>query len=328
MSDTRLRRRGVLALGVGAFVLAATPLAILRRSRRVRRTVPVMGTLAEFVVVHGDPHEAQSAIDAAIRALHAVDRSMSRFRADSDVGRANSSAGQGPVRVSPATAAVVAQALGWAEASDGAFDPCVGRAAALWEVTRRSAPPHADRVARLAGRKLYRGLEVDRHQGHAVVRLAERDAALDLGGIAKGFAVDRAAAALRARGVTSALVNVGGDLVAIGGAEDGEDWRIGVRSPHDPSELIGKLRVRDAAVATSGDYERFFRHGGRRYHHLLDPSTAAPRESSTHSVTILAGDCVTADAAATAAFGANAEDARALLARVAPAARIVSEVGA
>jgi thiamine biosynthesis lipoprotein len=99
---------------------------------------------------------------------------------------------------------------------------------------------------------------------------------LDLGGIAKGHAVDRAAAAIRALGVRDALVVAGGDLVALGRSEAHEAWRVGVRSPSDPAGIVDVLDVSDAAVATSGDYERFFEWGGRRYHHILDPRTGRP----------------------------------------------------
>src|SRR5690606_13732097 len=128
------------------------------------------------------------------------------------------------------------------------------------------------------------------------------DLALDLGGIAKGYSVDRAVDALRRHGIEHALVNVGGDLYALGRSPDGDPWQIGVRAAAAPQQLAGTIALTDAAVATSGDYEQFFTHGGRVYHHLLDPATAAPRASSLHSVTVQAASCMSADAAATAAL--------------------------
>ncbi len=148
--------------------------------------------------------------------------------------------------------------------------------------------------------------------------------AIDLGGIAKGYAVDRAVAALRAHGIERGLVNAGGDLYAVGRSEDGDPWRVGIRHPEDPRRLLGELAIEDAAVATSGDYERAFRHAGRTFHHLLDPRTAAPREAAPHSVSVQAASCLEADAAATAAFGMGSEAAVRALALRAPTARIVS----
>jgi len=324
-TDLRLRttRRRVLALGVGAFVVAAVPFAARRRTRLVRRRVPVMGTIAEVAVVHTDPQAAHAAIDDAFAELRFVDRTMSRYRLDSDIGRANRRAAAAPVRVSAETAAVLRASLRWAESTDGAFAPCLGRAVELWDVATRTAPPEASPVGRFAGRGLYRSLDIDTHLGAPVVRLPDADAALDLGGIAKGYAVDRAVQALRDAGIEHGLVNAGGDLYALGRSEDGDAWLVGVRDPADPAHISRRFPLEDAAVATSGDYERFFEHAGRRYHHLLDPRTAAPRESSSHSVTVLANRCMDADAGATAAFGRDAAWAERALRSAATGARIV-----
>ena len=145
-------------------------------------------------------------------------------------------------------------------------------------------------------------------------RLNSTDASVDLGGIAKGFGVDAAADALRRHGVFHGLVNVGGDLVALGHDDSGEPWRVGVRSPDAPDGIVEVLSVTDEAVATSGDYLQFFKHGGRRYHHLLDPATGSPRRTVMRSLTVRAKCCLDADAAATAIFGASKETSAQILA--------------
>ena len=307
-------RRELIALGIGAFVVAAIPAAARGRPRLVRRTLPVMGTIAEVVVVHPREDQAAEAIDAALGELRAVERTMSRFRPESDIGRANAGAAGAPVGVGAATAVVIARALDWARASDGAFDPAIGRVVELWDVTHRQEPPPGERVRALAHRQLFRAVEVAVGRGGPAVSFASPDVHLDLGGIAKGFAVDRAVDALRAHGVTGALVNAGGDLYALGTRPDGAPWHVGIRSPADPSALSGTLEVTDAAVATSGDYEQFFRWRGVRYHHLMDPGTAAPRHTAIHSVTVRAAHCVDADAGATAAFTLGTGKAAAVLA--------------
>lgn len=316
----RPSRREFIALGIGAFVVAALPRAARPPRRLVRRTQPVMGTLAEIGVVARDRRWGHRAIDAAMAELSRVEREMSRYRADSDVGRANAAAAGSAVAVGAETAAVVAAGLRWAEASGGRFDPALARATALWDVERRHAPPAADRVRRYAARDLWRFVEVGRHGGHPVVLRREADAALDLGGIAKGYGVDRAVAALRDWGVTSGLVNVGGDLYALGASEDGDPWEVGIQDPLRPERIGATLRVEDRAVATSGDYERYFEWRGRRFHHLLDPRTGAPRATSIHAVTVLADDVMTADAAGTALFGLGPAEAGRLLAAAAPGA--------
>ena len=294
-------RRDMLALGIGAFVVASLPLARGRR-RLTRRSVPVMGTVADLAVVHRDERHAHRALDAAVDELLRVDRLMTRFSPDSDVGRVNRFASREGVTVSPETAHVVRAALTWATATDGTFDPSLARVTELWDIAHRREPPKEPVIRRLAHRRLYREVDVDRLGGQPAVRLMDADAQLDLGGIAKGYGVDRAIAALRNWGITQAIVNVGGDLAALGRSEDGDPWRVGIRAPDDPSRLAAHIELEDAAVATSGDYLQYFEYRGRRYHHLMDPASAAPAVARYRSVTVRADDCMTADAAATAAF--------------------------
>ena len=325
-THTSPSRREFVALGIGAFVVAATPIGFLRRRGLVRRTVSLMGTLAELAVVHRHPRYAHAAIDAAIEELRRVDRTMTRFSPDSDVGRANSMAAGRPVAVSTGTACVLGEALRWARSSAGAFDPCLGRAVELWDVANRNEPPASDRIETLRGRRLYHALEVESSGSAPRVRFHDEDVHIDLGGIGKGYGVDLAAEALRAYGVSDALVSVGGDLYALGRSEDGDAWQVGIRSPADPTRLAHVISVSDAAVATSGDYIQFFDYRGRRYHHLLDPRTAEPRRSRARSLTVVADTCMAADAAATACFGMARGEAASLLRAVAPGARIVHTI--
>ena len=326
MNDPRHpTRRELLTLAVGAFVIAAVPLTARRERRLMRRSAPVMGTVAELAVVHRDERFAQLAMDAAMGELWAVEQQMSRFDPASDVGRTNRAPVGSAVPVSAATAKVLERALHWAAASAGRFDPCVGRAVELWDVTRRTTPPAAAQLQRLAARDLYRALRLEpARDGAARVSIEDADAAIDLGGIAKGYGVDRAVAVLRDWGIENAFVNVGGDLYALGRSADGDPWNVGVRSPADPQALSTTLELEDAAVATSGDYEQFFTFAGRRYHHILDPATAEPRLSPAHSVTVKASCCMDADAAATALFGATPETAARTLRMGATDARVVN----
>jgi thiamine biosynthesis lipoprotein len=307
-------RREAITVGIGVFAVAVP---FLRRHplTLVRRHVRVMGTVAEFVVAHRDPIQAEAAIDTAVDALRFVDRTMTKYDATSDVGRANRLACAAPVAIADETAAAIAEGLWWADASGGAFDPCLARASALWDVTHRREPPPGADVARLADRQLFRSLEIGRRGSTRFVRFHDTDLGIDLGGVAKGYAVDLAVAALRDRGIEHALVGAGGDLYALGRSSDDEGWRIGIRSPADPDALVGTLTAENCAIATSGDYVQFFQYGGRRYHHLLDPATGGPRLTSQHTVTVRAQTCAAADAGATAVFGMSRPEADRLLAR-------------
>jgi FAD:protein FMN transferase len=328
MSTTAERRgpsrREFVAFGLGAFAVAALPLIERRRGHVVRRSMPIMGTIVTFAVVHRDERLAHAAIDAAMDALRGVERTMTRFTNTSDIGLANLAAAHGPVTIGAETALVVREALRWADATDGAYDPAIGGAVTLWDVSHRHEPPSAERITRLAGRALHRAVEVDIHRGTPVVLFHDGDAHLDLGSIAKGYGVDRAAAVLRERGITSAIVEAGGDLYALGTDPAGDPWRVGIQDPNDDRALIGTVEVSDAAVATSGTYRQFFKYRGHRYHHLIDPVTGAPRETALQSLTIKAAQCMHADVAATALFGMPADRASRVLARCASDGAVVS----
>lgn len=311
----RVTRRQLLEFGVGAFVIGALPAALWRRQVVARRTMPVMGTFAELTVMHRDQAVAQMALDGAIDILQRVERTMSRFRPDSDVGRANSGAARDGVRIGRETAVVIAAALEWAESTGGRFDPAVGAMTELWDVGNRSIPPEIEAVRPLAGRGFWRDVDITVGTGGGTVRFTDPGVRLDLGGIAKGHGVDLAVQHLREQGVTNAIVNVGGDLHAMGGSPDGGPWRVGVRSPHDADAIATTMLVTDAAVCTSGDYAQSFEWQGKSFHHLIDPQTGAPRLSVQHSVTVQASNCRDADAAATAAFGMSEDEAARLVNR-------------
>ena len=318
-----LDRREFLTVGMGVFLTLSFPLALRRHISLVKRSVPLMGTIAEIQVAHQDERFAEDAIDAAIAELQWVERTMTRFRSDSDIGRANLGAGRDGVRVSRETALVIAAALRASSASDGRFDPAVGAASELWDVLNRHEPPAGDRVQRLAARGFWRKVDVSEGLGSPKVRFDDPDLHLDLGAIAKGYGVDRATTVLRSRGVKHAIVTVGGDLFALGNSPEGEPWTVGIRSPHDEHALAATLRVSDRAVATSGDYERFFMWHGMRYHHLIDPATAAPRRTPFHSATVLASRCMDADAASTSVFGLPRDAALVIARRIDASAEVI-----
>lgn len=324
---SNMGRRKFLAFGAGVFAVTSIPVAAYRRAKHaglIRRTLPVMGTIAEVGVVDADPRAAHAAIDAAFAELQWVERTMTRFTDTSDIGRANLSAFRAPSTVDHATALVVNHALRWAQATDGRYDPAVGRIVKLWNVLDRHEPPPLNEVSPLAHRNLYRAVEVDTHRDQPVLIYHEPDVSIDLGSIAKGYAVDRAATALRNRGIEKGVVIAGGDLYAIGSAPDGEPWTVGIRDPDDARATLGSIRVQDEAVATSGTYVRYFTYRGVRYHHLMDPEIAAPRRTPVESFTIRADCCMHADVATTALFGATAEQARPVMNRLIPNARVES----
>ena len=318
----QIGRREFVGLGLGAFVVAAVPLARRRPVGVVRRSLPVMGTIAQFAVVHRDPAHAHAAIDAAMDELLWTAQVMTRFTDTSDIGRANLLASRDAVGVTPETAMVTAEALRWAAALDGRYDPAIGAVCRLWDVKHRHEPPPAERVAELAGRAFHTSVEVGLRRGVPVLRYHDDGARLDLGSIAKGYAVDRAVAALRRRGIEKAVVVAGGDLYALGTSPTDEPWTIGIQSPTDERAIAGTLALADRAVATSGTYRQFFRYRGQRYHHIMDPATAQPRATAMQSLTVTAESVMHADAATTALFGMDEAGIGEALARILPGAQL------
>lgn len=315
-----------LAGGLSAVVVAAALIAgwgWARRAQRFTGSEFVMDTLVS-VTVYG-PQAAENG-RAALDEFRRLDRLLSAYLPDSDVGRVNAAAGREAVRVSRETAALVALSLKYAALSGGRFDPTVGPLVRLWGVGEgRTEPPSPVEIA--AARRLvdYRRVMVDQAEGR--LYLPQRGMALDLGGVAKGYAADRAAAALRARGVSSALIDAGGNIVALGTRPGGRPWRIGIRHPRREGQILGVLSVADRAVVTSGDYERFFLHGGRRYHHILDSHTGRPAEGFT-SVTIVAPSSTLADLLSTAVFVLGPKDGPAFARRHGAETLTVSAEGA
>ncbi|HSC59164.1 MAG TPA: FAD:protein FMN transferase [Gemmatimonadales bacterium] len=326
MTDDLFRRptrREFLTVGTGIFLVLSLPRALRRRPQVSRRTIPLMGTIAEIQVAHPDERVAQAGLDAGIAELQWVERTMTRFDPRSDIGRVNLGGARDGVRVSAETGLVIERALLWASVTDGRFDPAIGEASELWDVLHRRVPPPERQVRRLAGRGFWRKVDLTRDAAGARVRLNDRDVHVDLGGIAKGYGIDRAVAAIRRLGIAHAIVTVGGDLYALGHAPDGAPWEVGIRDPHHLDQLAGRLEVSDRAVTTSGDYERFFEYHGVRYHHLIDPVTAAPRRTGMHSATVVGANCFNADAASTAAFGLDRDIAQRMVRRVLGDAEVI-----
>ncbi len=257
--------------------------------------------------------DAAALRDELAAAVQQVDRQMSPWKPDSDLVRLNSAPPGQWVGLPGEIMAVLARALEIARQSGGAFDPTVGGLVDAWGFgAARDAPDAAAiRAATQAPRgPAHQGLELDAASGRARKHAPMQ---IDLCGIAKGYAVDRMAAVLRRHGVAHALVALDGELRALGGQADGEPWAVAVESPQPGRRAAhGVLELHDVAVATSGDYRRFVELAGVRLSHTMDPRRAAPVNNGVASVTVLAGDCMSADAWATALLVAGPDEGVAL----------------
>jgi thiamine biosynthesis lipoprotein len=268
-----------------------------------------MGTSVEITASQTDSQRAEEAMAAAFREIERIDRLMSHYRPESEVSQITRQAGEKEAHVSPETLEVIERALYFSRLSGGAFDITIGPVFRLWNFREGKIPGEKSLQENL--KKVdYRKIKVDRAKSS--VYLEGRGMELDLGAIAKGYAVDRGSAVLRKEGVENFLVKAGGDLVVNGAKGNGVPWIVGIQHPRLPSELIGKLRPSQAAVSTSGDYKKFFFRGGERYHHILTPSTGLPAREC-QSVTIMAPSAMDADALATSVFVLGPKEGFALL---------------
>lgn len=215
----------------------------------------------------------------------------------SDISRLNR-AGGGRVEIDPQTSELLQTGLAFGEMSGGALDITIWPVSRLWDFSG-AAPrvPDAETLKRAVGAVDYTGLHVE--EGSAW--LDNPEAGVDLGGIAKGFIADRLAELLTGRGVDSALIDLGGNILALG-EKNGGEWRIGIKDPRNPDKLAAVLPLRNRSVVTSGVYERNFTADGVFYHHILDPKTGRPVQGGLASVTIVAEKSVDADALSTACF--------------------------
>jgi thiamine biosynthesis lipoprotein len=243
----------------------------------------------------GDTHRARTALAASEAALRDVEARMSAYLEASELSKLNRAAGGEDVILTPETMEILRAARNAATETDGAFDTTCSPLLTLWrEAGEQKRLPSADALAAARAATGWQHFELTATR----VRKKLAAARQDLGGVAKGHAIDRATCALRRAGIPSGLVDIGGDVRAFGPGPGGDGWAVQLRHPFRDSSC-GTLLLRDAAVCTSGNYQRFTQIGGRRYSHIIDPRTGQPVEN-VPSVTVIAPDCTTADIWATA----------------------------
>lgn len=273
-----------------------------------------MSTFASVSAAGADAARIDAYQQQTAAAFAELEKTLSIFKPDSEVSRVNQAAGVEPVPVAPDTVAAVRLAILGAERSGGAFDPTVRPLMRLWGLHGGIKPEALPDPAAVAEAARLVGYE------HVVVRdatvfLDRKGMSLDLGGVAKGFAVDVAFGRLIAGGATNVMVDLGGNMRCAGSAKSGQPWRVGVRNPFDGDQLLGTMRLTDGlAVATSGNYERFVEIQGRRYAHVMDPRTGRPVEGMA-GVTVVAPTAGEADVLSTSLFVAGTKEADTILRR-------------
>jgi thiamine biosynthesis lipoprotein len=263
----------------------------------VQRDEAIMGTAIHVELWADDRRHGEAAAAAVMDEMHRIDRAMSPHKPTSELSRINREAARQPVPLSEEMFDLVARALAFSRLSGGAFDISYAAVGQLYDYRRRVQPSAAEleRARALVG---WQHLHLDTPS--RTLRFGREGMRIDLGGFAKGHAVDRAALLLRRRGISSAMVSAGGDSRIIG-SRRGRPWSVAIRDPRRAGEVVAVLPLEDVSVSTSGDYERYFDDGDERVHHLIDPATGrSPRH--VRSVTILAADGLTSEALSKTVF--------------------------
>ena len=265
-----------------------------------------MDTLMSIRVYDGN---AQQALQAARQAVTRLDGLLSRTDPDSAVSTLNAHAGDGlPVALDEQTIEVLSFSKSIARLLPGCFDITIAPVMDAWGFTTetRHVPAQEDLSAAMALVSSDK-LLVDETASAARLELAGME--VDLGAVAKGFAARQADAALREQGVTSALLDLGGNVTVLGCKPDGSAWQVAVKDPQNPDQALCVLSLEDETASTSGGYERYFEEDGVRYHHIIDPETGYPAESGLLSVTVVSSNHMLADALSTALYVAGPEKA-------------------
>jgi FAD:protein FMN transferase len=297
------RASGAAAMALAAALLSAGCEADARHTTPtlVERAVVTMGSELRITAWTSDERATLDAFSATFREFQRLDALMSVWKPGSDVERINEAAGKHPVKVSDEVLDVLREARQVSDWTNGKFDITFGALSGLWKFDHdqdNQIPNDADVRARLP---LIDYTALDTNPSAGTVHLRRPGMRVHLGGIGKGYAIDRAVQILRDAGLHDFMIRAGGDLYVAGHRGD-RPWRVGIRDPRGAADQVfATLDLSDGTFSTSGDYERYFIEGGRRYHHILDPDRGEPARGC-RSVTIVSNRAVLADALSTGVF--------------------------
>ena len=289
-----MKRSAVIIL---AFVLFASGCT---RPKTLQKTESIMGTEVTVTVVAKSEAEGSAALDAAMAEVRRLDGMMSLYKDDSEITKVNLAAGKQPVSVSPEMIEVAEAAARISELTNGAFDVTIGPFSVLWQMRlNEGRVPTDEEIANITPRVNYRNIMIDKKA--STLFLKNPHMIMDFGGVAKGYAADKAAAVIKRLGIDNGIVAIAGDIRVLGRRPDGSPWRIGVQHPREHDKTLTVLDLSDKSISTSGDYERFRMVKKKRYHHILDPRTGKP-SSGMISVTVVGDSGALVDPLTTALF--------------------------
>jgi FAD:protein FMN transferase len=304
-----LQRRSALARAL--CVLCCIGWCASARAEWVKREEAIMGTRIYVELWHPDSSKAQAATEAVIAEMRHVDALMSHYKPESQLSKINAHAADYPVVVDQELYDLIKKSLEFSRLTDGAFDITYASVGYLYNYKTHIKPSEAAIKSALPGVDWHHLLIDDSKHS---VKFARKGMRIDLGGIAKGYAVDRSIDIVKSFGVEHALVTAGGDSRIIGD-RFGRPWIVGIRDPDDAHKVVTRIPLIDTAMSTSGDYERFFDLDGVRYHHIIDPRSGHSA-SKVRSATILGPTAIQTDGLSKTAFVLGPEKALELLKRI------------
>lgn len=296
---------GILA-GCGLVQPAATPVV-------VKRTQMHMGTLVSITAVAPTDVRAHEAIAAGFAEIKRLEQLLSTWIPASELSAVNQAAGRKAVTVSRDTLELVQRSLDMAQATDGGFNIAVGPAVEVWSVTERQQIPSQAELQQLKPLVDWKSIRIDPEA--RTIFLPHQGMRIDVGGIGKGYAADRAVDVLRKAGATGGVVALSGDIKTFGDLPGMKGFPVGIRHPRQDGALVATIDLKDEAISTAGDYERYFELEGVRYHHILDPVSLEPARLC-QSVTIIAKEGTMADGLDTGIFVLGPERGMALVERL------------
>jgi thiamine biosynthesis lipoprotein len=294
-----------------ALLLSLTSLSLPVRAEWQKRTDAIMGTSIYVEVWSDDAAKGEAAIDAVMAEMRRIDDLMSHYKPESQLSQINARAAQEPVQVDAELFDLIKLSTHYSIITEGAFDITYASVGHLYDYPHHVKPTEEQIKAALPGVN-WRNMLLD--PVHHTVRFEHPGMRIDLGGIGKGYAVDRCIAILQARGFQHALVNAGGDSRIIGDRM-GRPWVVGIRNPDDKNKVVTRIPIVNSAMSTSGDYERYFDEGGVRYHHIIDPRTGHSA-SKVRSATILGPTATETDGMSKTAFVLGPEKALEIINRM------------
>ena len=288
-------------------VSAGTPPIVVKRAQMH------MGTLVSITAVAPSQEIAQTSIEAGFREIKRLEQLLSTWIQTSELSQVNAAAGQHAVAIGPETLDLVLRSLEMAGLTEGGFNIAVGPAVEAWSVTERQRIPSQKELQALKPLVDWTTIKVDR-QAHTIF-LPKPGMRIDVGGIGKGYAADRTVVVMKKAGAQGGVVALSGDIKTFGDLPGMNGFPVGIRHPRQEGALVATIDLKNEAISTAGDYERYFEQDGIRYHHILDPVSLEPARKC-QSVTVIAAEGTVADGLDTGIFVLGPERGMALVERL------------